>query len=94
MQKHTKIYMDHFGYSVADFIPCENCGAQCIDVHHLEPRGMGGSKKKNNIENLMALCRSCHDKAHASRDFNLDLKLIHRRKLLGVKKDNETVRYI
>lgn len=25
MQKHTKIYMDYFGYTIADFISCEIC---------------------------------------------------------------------
>ena len=26
----------------------------------IEARGMGGSKEADNIENLMALCRTCH----------------------------------
>lgn len=58
MRKHTKVYVDHFGWS--DFYPCEVCGARAVDIHHIHPRGMGGSKTKDVIENLMALCRSCH----------------------------------
>ena len=58
MKKHTKIYVDHFGWS--DFYPCEVCGSRAVDIHHIRPRGMGGSNTKDTIENLMALCRACH----------------------------------
>jgi 5-methylcytosine-specific restriction endonuclease McrA len=60
MKKHTKVYLDHFGYGIEDFIPCEVCGSRAVDIHHIDCRGMGGSKKKDDISNLMALCRSCH----------------------------------
>lgn len=60
MQKHTKIYMSYFGYDVGDFIPCEVCGSTAVDIHHINCRGMGGSKVKDDITNLMALCRKCH----------------------------------
>jgi len=60
MKKHTKIYMEHFGYDISDFIPCEVCKARAVDIHHIEARGMGGTKDADRIENLMALCRSCH----------------------------------
>lgn len=68
MQKHTKNYLDHHGYTTADFIPCEVCGAKSVDIHHIEPRSKFGSKRKeeqDNINNLIALCRICHDKAHS-----------------------------
>ena len=61
MKKHTKVYLDHFGYDKSDFIPCEVCGAQAVDIHHIEARGMGGSKHADVIENLMALCRKHHE---------------------------------
>ena len=60
MKKHTKLYLDYFGYGIEDFIPCESCGAKAVDIHHIEARGMGGDKKADNINNLMALCRQCH----------------------------------
>lgn len=41
-------------------MPCELCDAQLTDIHHIEARGMGGTKKVDTIENLMGLCRSCH----------------------------------
>jgi len=48
------------GYKNTDFIPCEVCGRQAVDIHHIKARGMGGSKDKDVIENLQALCRPCH----------------------------------
>ena len=62
VQKHTKIYFDYFGYDKSDFIPCEVCGSKAVDIHHIKPRGMGGTRKPDRITNLMALCRICHAK--------------------------------
>lgn len=68
MKKHTKVYLDFFGYGIDDIILCEVCDARAVDIHHIDCRGMGGSKDKDKIENLMALCRKCHielgDKKH------------------------------
>jgi hypothetical protein len=60
MRKHTQIYLQGMGYKNSDFIPCEVCGRQAVDIHHIKARGMGGSKDKDEIDNLMAVCRSCH----------------------------------
>ena len=68
MKKHTKIYFKAHGYPPH---ACEVCGAEAVDIHHIEPKGMGGDPSKDVLENLIALCRSCHDKAHAGK---LDLK--------------------
>ncbi|WP_049936061.1 HNH endonuclease [Haloplanus natans] len=44
---------------------CVNCGASgpdtTLDVHHIVPRGRGGSDR---LSNLALLCRQCHDAAH------------------------------
>ena len=77
MKKHTKIYMKHFNYALDDFIPCTTCGTRAVDIHHIERRGMGGSKDKDFIENLAALCRSCDDKAERDKDFNQIVKRKH-----------------
>lgn len=65
MKKHTRIYLDYFGISPGEPIHCEICGREAHDIHHISARGMGGSDSKDNIENLIALCRECHDKAEA-----------------------------
>lgn len=67
MQNHTKIYLEYFGYSGYEFMPCEVCGNKAVDIHHIVPRSKFGSKTKHiqdAIENLIGLCRECHDKAH------------------------------
>jgi 5-methylcytosine-specific restriction endonuclease McrA len=68
MKNHTKVYLKEMGFSTTDWIPCEVCRATAVDIHHIESRGMGGSKTADTIENLMALCRECHvefgDKKH------------------------------
>lgn len=66
MQKHTKNYFDSMGFVPGDWIPCEVCGAEAVDIHHITSRSLGGSDEP---ENLIALCRvkegekGCHDKA-------------------------------
>ncbi len=52
--------MKHYGYGEQDFIPCAVCDSKAIDIHHLRGRG----KNKDVISNLIALCRTCHTKAH------------------------------
>lgn len=60
MKNHTKIYLEGMGYDVTDWICCEWCGKTAVDTNHIDPRGMGGSKTKDYIENLVGLCRQCH----------------------------------
>jgi len=74
MKKHVKIYLDYFGYSISDFIPCENCNSKAVDVHHITFKSQLG---KDEIGNLIALCRKCHTEAHADRHFNEKLNEIH-----------------
>ena len=83
MKKHTKVYLQGMGYDQTDFICCEVCGAKAVDIHHIEPRGMGGSKTKDVIENLMALCRNCHYAADFGTNLSKEyLREIHQNKLL------------
>ena len=62
MKRHIKVYFDYFGYKLQSDIYCEVCGSAANDIHHIDCRGMGGSKLKDSIHNLMALCRKCHEK--------------------------------
>ena len=62
MKVHTRIYFKYFGYGEQSFIPCEICGKKAVDIHHIKYRSQGGG---NEIENLIALCRKCHDRAHS-----------------------------
>lgn len=42
---------------------CQGCGASgvALELHHRLPESLGGT---NHPDNLIALCRPCHDKAH------------------------------
>lgn len=64
-------------YDISSFIPCEVCEAQAVDIHHIESRGMGGTKKPDQIDNLMALCRVCHVEYGDIEEFKDYLKHIH-----------------
>ena len=82
MKKHTKVYLQGMGYDETDWIPCEVCNAKAVDIHHIEPRGMGGSKERDTIENLMALCRNCHYQADFGTNLSKEmLQEIHNNKL-------------
>lgn len=76
MKPHTKLYLKQFGYTEADFIPCEVCGRKAVDIHHIEARGMGGTKR-DVINNLMAVCRECHVEYGDKKEWTEKLKLIH-----------------
>ena len=79
MKKHTQIYFDYFGYDTTDFVCCEVCGIKAVDINHIDPRGMGGSKSKDIIENLQALCRSCHIKFGDKKQYKEFLKDTHKK---------------
>lgn len=79
MKKHVFVYFDYFGYDVSDFIPCEICQKKAVDINHIDARGMGGSKTKDVIENLQALCRECHIEYGDKKQHKEFLKEVHRK---------------
>jgi 5-methylcytosine-specific restriction endonuclease McrA len=82
VKKYTQIYLNYFGYSIADFVPCEICQKKAVDIHHIEAR----SKRKdleNDIGNLMAVCRECHIKFGDKKEYKDYLKELHNLKLNG-----------
>jgi 5-methylcytosine-specific restriction endonuclease McrA len=77
VKNHTKVYLKGMGYTTTEWIGCEVCGATAVDIHHIESRGMGGSKIADTIENLMALCRACHVAYGDIKEFKERLKATH-----------------
>lgn len=65
------------GYTPGEFIPCEVCESKAVDIHHIEARGMGGSRDKDHVQNLMALCRDCHERYGDREKYKLMLKDKH-----------------
>lgn len=58
---YKKIYCNYFGYCETDFIPSELSGVPSSDIHHIVYKSQGG---KDVIENLIALSRDEHARAH------------------------------
>lgn len=77
MQKHTKLYLDYFDKH-GKFLKCEVCSGVACDIHHIQRRGMGGSKKADRVENLIALCRKCHELYGDKKQYKEFLKKKHR----------------
>ena len=68
-------------YDTTDWIPCEVCEQTATDIHHIEPRGMGGSKSKDVLENLQALCRKGHIEYGDRKIYKDLLKEIHQHRM-------------
>lgn len=81
MKKHIKIYLDYFGYSGHEYMPCEipGCGRRAVDVNHIDSRKMGGDPtgSKDKIENLMGICREHHVEYGDIKDKKEWLKEVH-----------------
>ena len=74
MVKHKKIYLDYYGFGEQDFVPCEYTGLRAQDIHHLNFKSQGG---KDEIENLIAVTRKVHERAHKDKEFNEYLRELH-----------------
>lgn len=82
MVAHVKNYLKHFDYGETDILLCECCQRQAVDIHHIQGRGKG----KDVIENIMALCRRCHEMAHMEKLSKSELQYIHNNFLQGQRK--------
>ena len=67
-------YLKHFGYGEQSFVSCERCKGPASDIHHIKYRSHG---RDDSIENLIALCRDCHNLAHAEKLSKIELQMIH-----------------
>ena len=48
-----------------DEFTCQLCGShRHLQVHHIKPRSKGGD---NSEDNLLTLCRDCHEDVHQGR---------------------------
>jgi hypothetical protein len=81
MKPHAKNYLTHFDLGEQDFIYCEyhyiKYGAfiRAVDLHHIVYRSQGGT---DDINNIVALCRDCHNLAHAEQIDRCELLEIHK----------------
>lgn len=74
MIAYKKKYLQFYGYGEQDFIICRGClKRRAVDIHHIKARSLGGS---DEVINLIAVCRYCHDEADKDTVFNTRLKEI------------------
>jgi len=71
--------MKYFGYTIADFIPCELCNARATETHHIAGRGKG----MDVVTNLMAVCRTCHSDIHNEKISRYHAREVHNLKMLA-----------
>jgi predicted HNH restriction endonuclease len=66
MKNHTKVYLQGMRIPITMYfedlgVMCEWCEMRlAVDINHLDPRKMGGSKLRDSVKDLMAMCRECH----------------------------------
>lgn len=84
MTNHVKIYMQYFDYVTQEEIPCEACHSPAVDIHHIN----GRTGDCDNIKNLIALCRKCHERAHGTKYYvsKDSFQYIHNNYLAGNRK--------
>jgi len=58
---YKKLFKDLHGFVDDDFIPCAVTGERANDIHHIDARGMGGTKREESICNLIPVTRKVHD---------------------------------
>ena len=74
---YKQLYCEYFGYHRYDFVVCELSGAPAVDIHHIDSRGSGSSRFKDNIENLMAITRELHTEFGDIAELKEILYLMH-----------------
>ena len=77
MVKYKKVYRDFFDVGDDDVVLCEICESVGTDFHHISCRGMGGSQQKDDISNIMLLCRRCHEDYGDKKQYMDFLKRTH-----------------
>ena len=81
MIKYKKVYCEAFGYCEGDYIPSEISSSPSVDLHHID----GRVGDKDVPENLIALTREEHERAHFRRKPYLTrehLQKIHKKFML------------
>lgn len=83
MQEYTKVYLDSFGLDETDYVKCECCDNKATEIHHILTRKKLSSHLIR-IENLMAICRTCHEE-YGDRIYLMAMLLTIHQKILELK---------
>lgn len=49
---------------VGPICEAKGCRRKSVDAHHIKAKGMGGSKAAHSKDNMILLCRKCHNLEH------------------------------
>jgi len=85
-------------YEFEQLLNNRNKVREAVDIHHILPRASGGAKG-NSIrgtqnyrdypENLIALCRECHNEVEQSKEKNKRCYVIHLQNIINKIEDEE-----
>jgi hypothetical protein len=65
MKPYIKIFYNYHKLTTSDFIHCAICEAEATDIHHISGKPIGNKSKRYDVpENLIPVCRSCHNDIH------------------------------
>jgi len=78
MKSYVKVYLDFFGYSGFEYMPCEipNCNRRAVDVCHIWAKSIK-DELRNDIKNLMGKCREHHIEFGDKKDKRDWLQEVH-----------------
>jgi len=84
---YKKIFYKFWKIGEQDNVICDYCKCRlAVDIHHIKYRSQGG---KDEVENLIALCREDHEKAHKKEIPAKELFEIIKRKICFWKMKNK-----
>ena len=82
MKSYTKVYYTFFDLDLCDFVACELCGSEAVDISHIEAKGRRPDLK-DDIRNIMAMCRFCHESTGDKKDYKEVIQKIHVTKMIN-----------
>ena len=91
MQQHIKAYREYFKIGEQDITLCEVCSKPANDIHHIYFRRHktfeldGREYDIDDILNLIALCRNCHEESHRGEFSKEFLIAVHKSKMIIFK---------
>ena len=84
MTSYGKVFLEAFGLDETDFIPCSICQKQSVDFHHIISRSRF-REGLNMIENVLPVCRKCHQDFGEVNDY-IPMLLKIQKKTLEINK--------
>lgn len=64
MQTYIKDFLKSRGYDEGDFIVCEICNSQAVEIHHINSSFRGKRTHKKDWSDLISVCRECQERIH------------------------------